>query len=51
MYIIKKLEEMAGIYDKTKETFRALSYQKAILALKRRTQPIQTREVDIIDSI
>ena len=44
-HVIKKLEEMSGIYESTRDRFRALSYQKAIMAIKRLTKPIQNREV------
>lgn len=43
--ITDKLEEMLSIYESTKDKFRALSYQKAIAALKRRPHPISTYEV------
>lgn len=44
-HVIKKLEEMSTIYESTRDKFRAMSYQKAIIAIKRLTRPIQTREV------
>lgn len=46
-HVIKKLEEMSGIYESTRDRYRALSYQKAIMAIKRLTKPIQNREVVI----
>lgn len=46
-YIIKKLEEMTAIYESTRDKFRALSYQKAIMALKRHAQPLQSIEVTL----
>lgn len=44
-HITDKLEEMSTIYENTKDKYRALGYQKAILALKRLPHPIKTHEV------
>jgi hypothetical protein len=43
--ILEKLEELASIYESTRDKFRANSYQKAIMAIKRLHEPIRTREV------
>ena len=43
-HITDKLEEMSAIYENTKDKFRALGYQKAIIALKRCSTPIKTYE-------
>jgi hypothetical protein len=40
-----KLEELGEIYSKTKDKFRAISYQKAVLALKHHNGPVTTYEV------
>ena len=40
-----KLEELGEIYSKTKDKFRAISYQKAVLALKHHNKPVTTYEV------
>jgi hypothetical protein len=40
-----KLEELGSIYDKTKDRFRAISYQKAALALKQHNKPVTTYDV------
>ena len=40
-----KLEDILSIYETTNDKFRALSYQKAILALKRCPYQIRTKEV------
>jgi hypothetical protein len=44
-HIIDKLEELAIIYENTRDKFRANSYQKAIIAIKRHKDPIKTKEV------
>jgi hypothetical protein len=41
-----KLEELGEIYSKTKDKFRAISYQKAVLALKHHNKPVTTYEVE-----
>lgn len=47
-HVIKKLEEMSTIYESTRDKYRALSYQKAIMAIKRLSRPIQNREVSML---
>lgn len=49
--LTEKLEELSSIYDKTKDKFRALSYQKAIAALKRCDKPINSFEVSQLVNI
>ena len=46
-HITDKLEEMADIYENTRDKFRANSYQKAVIALKRCKEPIKTKEVNV----
>ncbi|CAF0717185.1 unnamed protein product [Brachionus calyciflorus] len=43
-HITDKLEQMSSIYENTKEKYKALGYQKAILILKRHPLVIQSRE-------
>jgi hypothetical protein len=44
-FLTDKLESIMSIYETTKEKYRALSYQKAISALKRCPHQIKTKEV------
>jgi hypothetical protein len=44
-HITDILEELASIYENTRDKFRANSYQKAVIALKRCKHPITTKEV------
>lgn len=41
-FITDKLDELGSIYDKTKDRYRALSYQKASAVLKRHTEAVTT---------
>lgn len=44
-FLTDKLESILSIYETTNEKYRALSYQKAIAALKRCPHQIKTKEV------
>ena len=45
-YLTDKLESILSIYETTNDKYRALSYQKAISALKRCPNQIKTKEVN-----
>ena len=45
-FLTDKLEDILKIYETTNDKYRALSYQKAIAALKRYPRTIQTKEVE-----
>ena len=40
-------QELAAIYENTKDRWRALGYQKAIAAIRRHPKPITTFEVSL----